>query len=381
MKKWQLTLLVLVLIGASGYWFANVPATATPNGSQSIALYLPGPYKVSNETFTAIDGSRPTPAYKDFAGLPERVLKGKIWRPSGLQQPAPLVIYSHGFMSFREEGTYLFQFLASHGYTVVAANYPLTGFSAPEGPLMNDVVNQPGDISFLLDTILKRNADPADPMHNTIDPRKIAVAGVSLGGLTTTLAAFHHQLRGPRIGATISTAGPASIFTAEFFLGSTLPFLMIYGDGDAIVPYEENALPGLHKYPGSILVTLKNASHAGFAQPASTIMRFIDNPDGIGCRAVKKELGADLDLQNKEFTALLDATEDGIDLNASIEFCNAPPIPVAMQAARQHMFTTLASYAFLQSVFATDSSERDTARDYLLETLPQENASEVSVTR
>jgi len=188
-------------------------------------LFQPGPYTVTSETFTAIDGSRPTPAYKDFAGLPERVLEGKIWRPAGLQQPAPLVVYSHGFMSFREEGTYLFQFLASHGYTVVAANYPLTGFSAPEGPLMNDVVNQPGDISFLLDTILKRNADPADSMHNTIDPGKIAVTGVSLGGLTTTLAAFHHKLRDPRISAAISTAGPASIFTADFFAGSSLPFL------------------------------------------------------------------------------------------------------------------------------------------------------------
>jgi len=380
MKKWQWALLILVLIGAGGYWFATVPATAIPNGSQSKALFQPGPYTVTSETFTAIDGSRPTPAYKDFAGLPERVLEGKIWRPAGLQQPAPLVVYSHGFMSFREEGTYLFQFLASHGYTVVAANYPLTGFSAPEGPLMNDVVNQPGDISFLLDTILKRNADPADSMHNTIDPGKIAVAGVSLGGLTTTLAAFHHKLRDPRISAAISTAGPASIFTADFFAGSSLPFLMIYGDGDAIVPYKENALPALQKYPGSILVTLKNASHAGFAQPSSTIMRFIDNPDGIGCRTVKEKLGADLDLQNQEFTSLLGATEDGIDLNETIEFCTAPPIPVAMKATRQHMFTTLASYAFLQSVFATEASERDTARHYLLEILAQENASEVSVT-
>ena len=52
--------------------------------------------------------------------------------------------------------------------------------------------------------------------------------------------------------------------------------------------------------------------------------------------------------------SLLGSAADGIDMNAQIDFCSSPPIPVAMQAARQHMFTTLASYAFLESVFADD---------------------------
>ncbi len=380
MKKWQLLVLALVMIGAGGYWFAAIPAVSTPGGKESKALYTPGPFEVTGESFSIVDKSRPTQAYKDFQGLPHRELDGQIWRPANAGSAGPMLIYSHGFMSFRQEGLYLARFLASHGYTVVAADYPLTGFHAPEGPLMEDVINQPGDISFLIDSMLERNADPADTLHKTIDPERIAVAGVSLGGLTTTLATFHHSLRDPRIAAAISIAGPSSLFTADFYASAETPFLMIYGDSDAIVPYDVNAIPAHQAYPGSILVTLKQASHAGFAQPASTIMRFIKNPDEVGCSTMQEEVTGDIDHQTEKFVELLGGAEEGIDMDARLTFCSSAPIPVAMEATRQHMFTTLAAYAFLESVFAEDTARRAAARDYLLATLPDENRSEVAVT-
>ena len=245
---------------------------------------------------------------------------------------------------------------------------------------MTDVVNQPGDISFLIDTILQRNADRADDLYNTIDPEKIAVAGVSLGGMTSMLATFHPKLLDPRITASISIAGPSSIFAPKFFANRDVPFLMIYGGGDAIVTHEDNALPVLQMYPGAILVTLTDASHAGFAQPASTLMRFIKNPDGVGCRTVTEELSVEAAEQNKEFIAGLGDAEDGIDLNKQIEFCTTELIPEAMKASRQHMFTTLATHAFLESVFSGDAATRTSSRQYLLATLAGENSSEVSVT-
>lgn len=379
MKKWWLIVLLLVTAGIGGYWFFTIPATTVPNGTESQVRFKPGPFAVISETFKAVDRSRTTQAYKDFPGLPERVLEGKIWRPDSRQSAGPLLIYTHGFMSFYQEGLYLVRFLASHGYTVVAVDYPLTGFHAPDGPLMRDIVNQPGDVSFLIDNLLQRNADPDDALYTTIDPKKIAVAGTSLGGLTVIMATFHRNMRDPRIAAAISIAGPTSLFTADFFTSSDVPFLMIYGTGDVIIPYNTNATPVLRKHPDTIIVSLQDASHAGFAQPASTLMRFISNPDVVGCRAVKEGLKDELAGQNDQFMSLLGSAKDGIDMNAKIEFCSSPPIPVAMQAARQHMFTTLASYAFLESVFANSDRLRDTARHYLQETLPAENSSEVTV--
>ncbi len=380
MKKWPIVLLVLVTLGVGVYWFVAIPAESTPSGAESNARFTPGPYPVASETFTAVDDSRPTRAYNDFAGSPERTLEAEVWYPEGLAQPAPLLVYSHGFMSFRQEGLYLIQFLASHGYVVVAADYPLTGFYAPDGPLMTDVVNQPGDISFLIDTLLRRSADPEDSLYNTVDPDKIAVAGVSLGALTTTLASFHRKLLDPRIAAAISIAGPASVFTPIFYTSRKLPYLLIYADTDALVSYPENALRALHMASDSILVTLKNASHAGFAQPSSTIMRFIDNPDVVGCEQVRAEVGDNIEVGSDELVAELGDTADGVDISGDLDFCTSPPIPVAMKASRQHMFTTLAVHAFLESVFADAATDRDSARRYLLDTLPAENRSEVTVT-
>jgi predicted dienelactone hydrolase len=380
MKKWLIIAVIVVAVGAGGYWFAAIPERATPNGPQSIARYAPGPYEVSSETFTLVDDTRPTQAYNDFEGSPQRELDGEIWYPADRPGPGPLLIYSHGFMSFRQEGLYLITFLASHGYTVVAADYPLTGFYAPDGPLMTDVVNQPGDISFLIDAVLARNADPRDVLYDTIDASRIAVAGVSLGGLTSTLVSFHRQLLDPRLAAAVSIAGPASMFTPDFFTSRELPYLLIYGDTDALVPYTDNALPAFEMSRDSILVTLKGASHAGFAQPASTIMRFIPNPDVVGCEQVTAEVGDTITVGSDELIAELGGAADGVDMDENMDFCASPPIPEAMKASRQHMFTTLAVYAFLESVFADSAATRDAARSYLLQTLPEENGDEVAVT-
>ena len=385
MNKWQIAILVIAILAAAGYWFAAMPATATPAGAESQARFTPGPYKIITDSFKAVDESRPTAPNNDFTGRPVRVLKGKVWRPAGLPAPGPLLVYSHGFMSFHEEGKYLTRFLASHGYTVVSVDYPLTNFFAPGKPKLADVVNQPGDVSFLIDTMLKRNADKNDVLFNTIDPKKIAVDGVSLGGMTSTLVAFHGKVFDKRIAAAISTAGPAAMFTAAFFTTNTIPFMMIGGDGDAMVPFDINAAAIPQKVPGSILVNLKNASHAGFAQPASTFMRFMSNPDVLGCRELTKNLPATPDnasgSDSNSFIPGLDGAEYGIDLSDRTMPCSSEIPENAMKASRQHMFTTLAAYAFLESVFANELAMRNASREYLLQTLPAENNSEVAVTQ
>lgn len=371
--------LILALVASAVYWFLAVPASPEPEGDVSAARFTPGPFTVINETFTAVDPSRPTQAYNNFPGLPQRTLEGELWGPADLAAPGPLVVYSHGFMSFRQEGKYLVRFLASHGYTVAAVDYPLSGYKAPDGPLMTDVVNQPGDISFLIDTLLARNGDADDALHGTIDPQRIAVAGVSLGGMTSMLAAYHHRLRDPRIAAVISIAGPTSIFTPAFFADNDLPFLMIYAGDDAIVPYAENATPVLDMAPAATLVTLKGASHAGFAQPASTVMRFVANPDTIGCSVVVANISIEVARQNEAFLQQLSEGEDGVDMDREIEFCKGDLVPETMQAARQHMFTTLAAHAFLDSVFHPDADRAGAARNYLSRIMAAENADEVSV--
>lgn len=377
MKTWKIIVAVLLVFIVAGYWFVAVPGHEEPNGEQSRNWFATGTYAVIIDRFRAVDKSRPTAPNNDYKGSPERVFKGRIWRPAGRNKPGPLLVYSHGFMSFHQEGAYLTRFLASHGYTVVAVDYPLTNYFAPGNPKLDDVVNQPADVSFLIDTLLARSQDRNDVLYNTIDPHHIAVAGVSLGGLTTTLVAFHPKVRDTRIAAAISIAGPASMFEPGYFAGNPLPFMMISGDQDVMVPYNANAREIPQKDPGSILVTLKGGTHTGFAMPSATFMRFMGNPDNFGCKGLMRFLH----IKNGEnFLGELGDAQYHVGKSSGALPCSGDIPPTAMSGARQHVFTTLAVYAFLESVFAQDDKMRAAARSYLLKTLPAENPEEVAVT-
>ena len=110
-------------------------------------------------------------------------------------------------------------------------------------------------------------------------------------------------------------------------------------------------------------------------------MRFFSNPDSLGCKQLSKGLENKSGASNDSFMPGLDAAENGIDLSDRTMPCSGEIPATAMKAARQHMFTTLAVYSFLESIFADAALEREAARQYLLQTLPAENAAEVSVTQ
>jgi len=128
---------------------------------------------------------------------------------------------------------------------------------APGGANVFDVVNQPGDVSFLIDTLLAWSGDPENDFHQRIDAARIGIAGTSLGGMTTELTAYHPRLRDPRVKAAVSIAGPLQLFGRAFFAESTLPFMMVAGDIDAMVPYEQNARPVLERVNNAWLVSLE----------------------------------------------------------------------------------------------------------------------------
>ena len=62
---------------------------------------------------------------------------------------------------------------------------------------------------------------------------------------------------------------------------------MIAGTADAIVDYEVNALPVPERAPGSILVTIDGATHAGFANVTAGMPYACSAiPDALGCSAL-----------------------------------------------------------------------------------------------
>ncbi len=108
-------------------------------------------------------------------------------------------------------------------------------------------------------------------------------------------------------------------------------------------------------------------------------MRFIDNPDTVGCEAVTRGLAEQMAGDSRALIAELGDPREGIELDTQIDVCANPPPAQAMAAARQQMFTVLAVYAFLESVLDRDADGRAAARHYLTATLAQENGAEVAV--
>lgn len=375
MKKFLVVVLVVVV--ALGVLLAVLATGRQPEpfpaDSVSEARLQPGPLSVAHYDVTFVDDSRPTNPNGDYAGAAERTLTGRVWHPalkSGA--PYPLVVYSHGFFSNFEGGAYIAEHLASLGYVVVSVNFPLTNFTAPGGPNVMDVVNQPGDVSFLIDTMLAANETAGHALEGMVDPARIGLTGISLGGLTTTLASFHPDMRDARVAAALSIAGPTSMFTERFFTHADVPFLMLAGDIDALVPYPTNAAPVPGIVAGSQLVTVAGASHAGFAGPAAAL-RWLDNPDRVGCLTVKDSVDESLD-EREPWIELMGTEEQGINLHAVNELCRMEPLPPAINVLRQHMITTVVVSSFFQSHFALDPAERAAARDYLSRTLASELA-------
>lgn len=344
---------------------------AFAENSESASHLLSGPLVVHSHDEVFIDNSRESQAHGEFAGLPSRRLEATVWHPADNSAgPYPLIVYNHGFSSMREGGAYLAEYLASYGYIVVAANFPLTTMNAPDRPYVRDVVNQPGDVSFLIDSLLAQSNDPQHMLQGMVDEQRIGVTGISLGGMTTTLVAFHPTLADHRVKAALSIAGPTAQFTNVFFDSPQVPFLMLAGNVDVLVPYASNAAPVVEKVPGGQLVTVLGASHTGFAGPAASL-RWMDNPDALGCYIVNQNIEDDIE---EPWFDLLGTPEQGIDYNSQIELCLVDPLPEAMNPLRQHMITAIVVRAFFDSILAEKAEERAAAAKFLSETLPAELA-------
>ena len=369
MKKLALVLLVLFAIAAI-LVLGKQPEAFFPQ-SDSAARLLPGPMSVASYDQVFVDDTRPTQSNNDYPGDNVRSLAGTVWYPADSDLgPFPLIVYSHGFSSNKDGGAYLAEHLASLGYVVVSANYPLTHYFAPGGPNVKDVVNQPADVSFLIDSLLALSHTSGHVLQGRVDASRIGVMGLSLGGLTSELVAFHPTMRDSRVGAALSIAGPSAMFTDVFFSHVSVPFMMLAGDIDAMVPHASNAAPILNKVRGSQLVTISNGSHTGFAGTAS-MLRWMDNPDALGCWIVQRNVDSG---EQESWVDLLGSPEQGLDYTVVNELCLLDPLPQAMNVIRQQMITSIVVSSFFQSRFAPRAEDRDGAQIYLSRNLEKEIA-------
>ena len=370
-----------ILIGVAGILmllFFAVAATLIvtnpeqpPAGSSSAQWLQPGPYQVGTADMVFTDDTRSTAANGDFPGAAGRTFNTTLWYPQDAQGELPFVLHSHGLVSSRSDLQYMARHLASYGYVVASADYPLTNGSAPGGATPTDLVNQPADVSFLIDSVLSLIGD-SKPFSGIIDLERIGLTGYSLGGLTSTLATFHPRDRDHRVKATVSIAGPAAIFTDRFYQTVDTPFLMIAGTADALVNHQANAVPIPRRAPSGDLLSIWGGTHLGFAGLSEPMMRFTDDPDALGCGAVLSSIG---DGSTNDVYRELGSASDGVVVSDDIpDVCDILPNEQTAHPGRQQMITTIAVLSFFESVFADQVADRLEARSQLAAYLEQDFA-------
>lgn len=228
MSRWLLALCALVVVGCGdGGHFGT--ATTAPDGSFAIAT----------ASLRLVDSTRPTAANGDAPGSPARTLPTTVYYPDAPGR-FPLIVFSHGLGALGRLYFVILQAWAAAGYVVAAPDFPLTHAQTPGGANADDYVNQPADVRFVIDALLRLDADPTSALHARVDAARIGAAGQSLGGLTTFGVTLNTCCRDPRIGAAVPMAGLLWAFPGGDYDGAGAPpTLVIHGDADDTVPYAE----------------------------------------------------------------------------------------------------------------------------------------------
>jgi len=349
---WALSLAAACALGLAG---CSDSSDAVAPASRS-ELVNPGPFAVGEAELVLVDRSRPTRANGTYPGAAERTLPTHVWFPSAPGSddsapvppedggPFPLIGWAHGFISSRLEGAEIKRHLASHGYVVVAPDFPLSNGGAPGGPTLGDMGNQPADLDFVMDEALHLPGSLAS-ISAAIDAGRRGIAGLSLGGGTTLIAAFHPRLHLDAIQAAVALA-PASCFFGPGLYEHALPTMIIAGDADELVPLEHGPARAFSFAPPPLtLVRLAGGNHLGFI---GIEIPGVPNTDrAVGCGAV--EMAGTGGFENLVTDLSPGAGPDVLDFaNCGAGVC-AESFVQTMHAARQVELTKIAMLAHFEA--------------------------------
>ncbi len=141
-------------------------------------------------------------------------------------------------------------------------------------------MNQPADVSFVISEMVRLGGDRASPYAGLVDGERVAVAGHSLGAVTTLGVAFNGCCADRRIDAGIVMAGGEAFFPAEqWFDAVRTPILVVHGDDDRIVRIAEGQKVFADASPPKAMLTLFGGDHS---RPYGGSLATTENPERLG---------------------------------------------------------------------------------------------------
>jgi predicted dienelactone hydrolase len=233
------------------------------------------PAAVGTTTLELVDPTRPTEARGDAEAIGSRYLRVVVRYPiagvasgSELENAvplgtSPLIVFAHGYNASTATYAALLHDLAASGFVVAAVEFPLTSSAYPGYPVEMDLVNEPADISFIIDALTSET--PPVPLGGAISKSKVGVIGHSDGAMAVLLTAYAPKFVDRRIGMVVSIAGGYDTYGGEWFSTSSAPLLVIHGTLDEITPFsrsEELAAADPHAV---MFVAVEGANHLASA--------------------------------------------------------------------------------------------------------------------
>ncbi len=205
--------------------------------------------------------------------------------------PRPVLVFSHGNSGVRWQSPFFTEYLASHGWVVVAPDHVgNTLFDMGDVPFAEVILRRPLDLQDSFDWLVAETGRADSPLFGCIDETNgYAVAGHSFGGFTaysTAGASFDHPTTGvaesrtdDRVWAAIAMApwdvgGRLNTGMAEI----SVPVLTLGGTLDVTTPW--TMIAGLHETLTTtprFLGEFPEAGHFSFA-PVSCLVF-----EGDGC--------------------------------------------------------------------------------------------------
>lgn len=217
-------------------------AAVLANLGVSRAAGATGSSRVATTTMTFVDTSRSTPSWGGQPSEPSRTLVTTIWYPSGggAGSTYPLIVFGHGLGGSPQDYARLLRAWAAAGYVVAAPLFPLSNSATPGGPDGGDIGNQPGDMSFVIDQMLKASAAPSGPLSGLVNPNEIGAAGHSNGAITTLGLVADSCCRDTRVKAAVVMAGTTEgLGSGTYELAEAPPLFVISDVHDGLVPYAD----------------------------------------------------------------------------------------------------------------------------------------------
>ena len=274
-----------------------------------------GPFDVGHTAFTATDAARADRAlpvdlwypadpgagqgatvtsYPLAAGvgLDSEVAHEDI--PATSQTGLGLLVFSHGYGSINTQSVRLMEALASHGFVIASPEHIGNSQGSPDDDFDTAAANRVPDVSFVIDHVLARGRDSADPLHGRLDESSIGVIGHSFGGMTAVgmKAGWAGAAPDPRVAAIAPMSAvidgelqqddrpsPNAGFSAEQLALVEVPVMLIGGTADENVPIANNqiAFEQLTAAPRVYKMDIIGATHTHFANVCDIGNMLIDS--------------------------------------------------------------------------------------------------------